>query len=324
MKKILILILCILFNNTVSNAQAKKPTIMVIPSDFWYSENGYMMEFDDQGTIVKIPDYKKGFQENGELIKVIAMLSGLMNERGFPLVDMEANLKKIEGSNARNMMMSSNSSGSSLAESPYDKLIKTANADIIIQLTWRVKQSGPKKSVDFTINGIDAYTSKPVAVATGIGAPSFSADATVLLEEAVLTHIDNFNSQLQMHFDDLLTNGREGALVVQVWEDAGFNLETEYNLKGRTAELNRIINSYWMPRNTVSGRFNQEESTENIQNFSQVRIPLYGDDGWGGEIAMDFTTWGNQLSDFLKSEFGITAKVMTRGLGQVNLVLGSK
>jgi hypothetical protein len=40
---------------TLNFAQAKKPTIMVVPSDVWCTKNGYMMTFDNQGTKVSIP-----------------------------------------------------------------------------------------------------------------------------------------------------------------------------------------------------------------------------------------------------------------------------
>ena len=87
MRKIITKIFATLFILTVSlsYAQAKKPTIMVVPSDVWCNKNGYMLEFNNQGTIVKIPDYKRAFQENADLLTVISKINGLMAERGFPL-----------------------------------------------------------------------------------------------------------------------------------------------------------------------------------------------------------------------------------------------
>ena len=53
-----------------------------------------------------------------------------------------------------------------------------------------------------------------------------SAQVTVLLEEAVLAHLDNFNGTLMTHFDDLFENGREVIMRIKVWDDwfegAGF------------------------------------------------------------------------------------------------------
>ena len=303
---------------------AKKPSIMVVPSDEWCVKNNYTMTFNDQGSSKTLPDYRKALQGDYDLSAVISKLGELMADRGFPLVDLQSMLKKIENENAVNNMTNSSDTYAAIAESPVDVLNRTAKADIIMQISWKLEGSGPRKQVSFNLQGLDAYTYKQVAASSGTGAASASAPVVVLLEEAVIANIDQYNSQLMTHFEDLFANGREGALVVKVWDDSPVHLESEFELKGKTAELKRIINSYWMPRNTKEGRFSQDEASRNVQKFSQVRIPLFGDDGWGGQIAYDFTTWGETLSDFLKSEFGITSKVVPRGLGEVNLILGGK
>ncbi|PCH75832.1 MAG: hypothetical protein COB98_07985 [Flavobacteriaceae bacterium] len=305
-------------------SQAKKPSIMVIPSDNWCQIEGFMTSYDNLGTVKNVPDYRKALQNSYDLNSVISKVGELMADRGFPLVDLERILKKIELDQARQSMKMSENSGASLSETPMDILKRVAKADIIINLSWKVNTTGPKKSISFNMQGLDAYTGKQVTAASGTGTPSFTADVVVLLEEAVISYLDKFNEGLMNHFEDLFENGREGALVIQVWDDSEVNLESEFELKGRTAELKRIIGSYWMPRNTLKGRFSQDESSAYIQKFSQVRIPLYGDDGWGGEMALDFNSWGVQLVDFLKNEFSIVSKIEPVGLGEVHLTIGNK
>jgi hypothetical protein len=182
----------LLLSNLTLFGQAKKPTLMVVPSDAWCNQRGYMLEFNDQGTTVKIPDYKRAFQENTDLLLVISKINGIMAERGFPLKNMESSIKSLESNSAEDNMMSSKETGAALSESPVDKLKKVAKADIILQLTWSVNQTGPKKSVTFNLQGIDSYSDKQIATAAGTGAASFSAELPVLLEEAVLSHMDNF------------------------------------------------------------------------------------------------------------------------------------
>ena len=70
MKKILSALFLLALGTGIAFSQAKKPTLMVVPSDAWCNTNGYMMEFDNQGTTVKIPNYKKAFQENPDLLLV--------------------------------------------------------------------------------------------------------------------------------------------------------------------------------------------------------------------------------------------------------------
>ncbi|WP_372746037.1 DUF6175 family protein [Lutibacter sp.] len=295
-------------------SQAKKPTIMVVPSDDWCTANNFMLEFDNQGTTVKLPDYNKALQENSDLNSVISKIGELMAERGFPLEDLKSQLDKISKDKARTNMIG-------VSESPIDVLNKTAKADILMKVFWKVNSLGPKKSIELRLQGIDSYTSKQSAAASGTGSQSFTAELSILLEEAVLSHLDNFNSQLMVHFEDMLTNGREGALVILVSENAIVNLETLYVLKGKEASLKDIINRFWMPRNTLNGRFLMTENSENVMKFSQARIPLYGDDGWGGQMAYDFETWGGNLKQFLKDELSLETKIQTKGLGEVEIII---
>ena len=76
-KIIFIIALSILSGNT-GFSQAKKPTLMVVPSDVWCTKNGYMADFDNQGTKFKIPDYKKAFQENSDLLLAFSKIIQLM------------------------------------------------------------------------------------------------------------------------------------------------------------------------------------------------------------------------------------------------------
>lgn len=321
MKKNILTLFAALLCTTMTFAQAKKPTIMVVPSDAWCNKNGYMMEFDNQGTTVKIPSYKQAFQENTDLLLVISTINGLMAERGFPLKNMESAIKTLESNSAEDAMMSSKDSGSEAGESPIDKLKAIAKADIIMQLTWTINKTGPEQSVTFNLQGLDSYTDKQVATAAGTGAPSFSAELPVLLEEAVLSHLDNFNSSLMTHFEDLFANGREVILRIKRWDDWEEDLESEF---GDDEEELGIIIEDWVADNTVAGRFSTTDATENMMLFEQVRIPLYYERK-GKQRAMDTRRWARGLSNYLKNEpFNIVNKVVTKGLGRVTIYLGSK
>ncbi len=316
MKKILFFLsISLLFAGTQVFGQAKKPTIMVVPSDAWCLQNGYFLQFDNQGTVEKIPDYKKAFQESTDLLLVVSKINELMAARGFPLKNMESAIKTLASESAENAMLSSKG-GAGVSESPVDKLKKVAKADIIIQMTWSVNTTGPKKSVTFNLQGLDAYTDKQVAGASGTGAPSFTAELPVLLEEAVLAHLDNFNATLQAHFDDMFTNGREIIVRIKKFDSWDGDLEKEYDGK----ELNEII-SGWMTQNTMKGKFNTTDATENMMLFEQVRIPLF--DATGN--ATDARGFVKGLSKFLNSPpYSITNKLMMKGLGQAVIVLGDK
>jgi hypothetical protein len=314
MKKTILTLIGLLVTVVVFG-QAKKPTIMILPSDNWCTQRYFMTEFDNQGTKQSVPNYKQAFQEDTELGQVISKIGALMIDRGFPLKDAEQELKAIETRNAEDNMTSSKTSGSSISESPLDILKKRAKADIIIQIWWKVNKVDDQKSVSFILEAFDAYTSKRIASSTGNGTPS-SDIIPVQLEKAILANIDPFADQLQSHFDDMFANGREIMLTIKIWDSWGNDFETEFDGE----ELTDIIDD-WMAKNTVSGRYNMTDATENVIRFEQVRIPIYDD----RERAIDARGFAKELRKFLKAEpYLIESKLMTRGLGEAIIVLGEK
>jgi hypothetical protein len=318
MKKISLLIIALGFfalSNTLFG-QAKKPTLMILPSENWCEQRYFMTEFDNQGTKQKVPNYKQAFQEDTEIGQVISKIGSLMIDRGFPLKDVEQELKAIEARNAEDNMTTSTSSGSSISESPLDKLKSKAKADIIIQIWWKVNKTDQGKSVSFVLEAFDAYTSKRIASSTGNGTPNNTDIVPVLLQNAILANIDPFAAQLQTHFDDMFNNGREILVTVKKWNSWDKNMETEIDGK----EITDYVNE-WLQKNTVKGRFNMSDATENIIRCDQVRIPLFD----ANNNALDARQFAKGLQKYFKAApFNFEVKLMTRGLGEAIIVLGEK
>ncbi|MDA3891988.1 MAG: DUF6175 family protein [Salinivirgaceae bacterium] len=305
-----------------SFGQAKKPTIMVVPSDRLCISKDYKLTFDNQGTEVVLPDYKKALQTDADLRLVISKLSGMMADRGFPLKDLEQEMKNLTAEAAEASMMTSKE-GSGISESPIDALKRVAKADIIMDLDFQIKQQGPKKYIVFTLNGLDAYTSKNVASASGSGNPSSAATPEILLEEAVLSYMDEFNGRLMTHFEDMFANGREVKIMIKVFDGWGEDLEKDYDFEGEYDMLSIHIED-WMASNTVEGRFSLSDGTENQMRFEQVRIPMMYERK-GQMRAMDTRRFVNNLKKFLRHEpFMIDCKVYMRGLGEAWLIVGEK
>lgn len=315
----LIFLIALVAGNLLVAGQAKKPTIMVVPSDNWCIKNGYTQMFDEMGTAKTLPDYKMALQNETDLLMTISKINTMMADRGFPLVNLETALKNMEQEGAEIAMLGSKSGGG-IAENPIDVLQRTANADIIIQLTYVINQNGPQRSITFMLQGLDAYTNKQIAGAQGTGSPSYATETPVLLEEAVLSHIDDFNSRLQDHFNDLFENGREIVFQTRVFDTSPIDLEEEFTYKGETLELGEIIED-WVADNTVQNRFNTSTYTQNVIRFDQVRIPLYDERG----RANDTRRWIRDLRTLLTgAPFNQVSKIHTRGLGEVWLIVGEK
>lgn len=307
------LIIVLLLSFELAYGQAKKPSIMVVPSDLWCNQNGYMFEEDNMGEVIPVPDYRGALMNDPDLLPVISRINGLMADRGFPLKNLESELKAIN-TNAAETAAITSKDGAAAKTNILEQLRQRARADIIIQLTWTVNQMGPKRSITNTLQGLDSYTNKEIATSTGTGDPSFTAELPVLLAEAVSSHMDEFCDRLQGHFDDLMENGREISLNIRVFENPeDFDLESEFDGK----ELREVIED-WVYENTVQHRYNLADDSEVYMNFDEVRIPLYDDRG----RAMAAGNFARQLEKYLKeAPFNIPIKRDNAGLGLATLYL---
>lgn len=300
-------------------SQAKKPIIMVVPSDSYCNQRGYTTTYiNESGQSVSISDYKKAFASDSELKTVITHLSQIMAERGFPLKDLEQTLKSIESRSALDKV---NSRGGDIVRSPQDELLMTAKADIIMDIDFQIKSKGPGKYIAFNLRGVDPYTNKIITGVAGDGAPSYSATTGLLLEEAVLNYMDSFNSTLQKHFDDLFTNGREATLVVNLTENSPITFDDEFDYEGEVSSLLDII-EWWLSTNALNGRFSTTIATDTRIQFEQVRTPLFRTSR-GREIAADTRSFALKLRAFLSQEpFNITSYVQATGLGEAHIQIG--
>lgn len=291
---------------------AKKPSLMVVPSRVWCNQNGFMMNYE--GGTAPVPDYRAAFDQSQELNMVVSKIGQMMSDRGFDLKMMSNALQTIQNNAAEDMLLTSKS-GADIVESPIDKLRKTAKADIWMEVNWVMSQGGFSYTLTFDLSGIDAYTDKQIANCQGTSEPAYTADAVELLTTSAAKYLDNFNEQLMAKFDDWFDNGREIALTIKTWGDWEYDLEEEFDGE----ELGVLIEN-WVGENTVNGQFSTDDATESMMMFSNVRIPMITAEG----KAIDARAWGRGLQKMLKAKYAIDAKVMTKGLGSVTVVLGGK
>lgn len=314
-KYVLAFVFALLTIPAICQTVAKKPSLMVVPSRNWCKENGFMTEVDNMGSKMLIPDYQKAFDSSNELNLVVAKIGQMMSDRGFDLRLMSAALQTLQREAAEDMLLTSKETGSGVEETPIDKLKKIAKADIWMEVYWLKNAVGLKASITFNLSGVDAYTDEQIANCQGTGQPSYSSEVAVLLEEAITMNLDNFNEQLMNKFNDWFANGRQIKLQIKRWADFEHDLESEFGGK----ELGVIIED-WVGANTVKGQFTTDDATENMMVFSNVRIPMFNESG----TALDARRWGRGLQKMLRDKYAITAKVMTKGLGQVTIVIGGK
>lgn len=319
MKRITLL-LCLCLMATVAFGQAKKPRIMVVPSDSWCHQNGFMQTFDNQGVTEYIPDYRKAIVESSELLPVISEINGLMADRGFPLDDLQQTMASINRQQAELAAVTNKAGDASVRTNDLMELRQRARCDIMLELTWTVNRLGPKRSITYTLRGLDAYTNNEVASVNGTGEPmsDLNVPTPQMLKAAVNDNMNLFCERLENHFNDMFENGRAIAINVNVFDnDMDIDLETEYD----GYELREIIED-WMYEHTKSGRYNLVDDSELYMQFDDVRIELY--DERGRPIAAN--NFARDLVRFLKAEpYNIELiKVMNQGLGQATIIIGDK
>lgn len=304
----------LLFCSILSFAQtAKKPTLMVLPSDHWCSTRYFTNTIENQGKTVTINDYEAAFREDAELYSVANKIGEIMTAKGYPVKDYMQEYKSIMDEQTEEEVTMS-SMGAMIEETPLDMLRSRVRYDIELRVDWTIHQEKKGRSVSISIAAIDTYSNKQVAAASGT---CDAADKIIarLIEDALNKQMDNFATQLVNHFSDLAHNGREITLQIRTWDSGAITLEDE-NANG--VALIDVI-SAWVEDNTVNGSFNLTSNTESRAKFEQVRIPMLSDKG----RAMDARMFANQLRQYLKTQ-SIDSKVMNKGLGEAVIVIGEK
>ena len=299
----------------INQPKAMKPIIMVVPEKAWCINQGFV-KADDPNS----PDYAKALL-NDDVLNVITKMGGIMQERGYPLKNLQSALDELKNEGAMDMALTSKADGE-IVEDELDQLTRVAQADILVNIAFSRTTYGPRNMIEFRVTSIDAATSKQIGGETGRSSAS-GAPISALLEESVLGFIDNFSGSIQRHFDDLMANGREGSVIFKIASDCPLNFESEVELNGETGELNEIID-YWMNEHTVNGSFTQNGKTRNRLSYEQVRFPLFGKGKFGGKPkAINMDGFIKPITQFL-AQFGISVATTPVGIGKAYVVLGGK
>lgn len=229
--------------NVEAQTKAKKPRLVVIPSDKLMKTLHCLEVTDDMGVEGRIPNYDKALLDT-DLGSAIAKIGEIFKSTyGFPLTSLEQELKTIKG-----------------------KGVSVIPVDIRIELNYKIEQQGPRKYLYFELLGIDQYSSKQIAAASGESAPAIGGTVTNLLQEAVMSKTDKFVNDIGVYFDEMASNGRESRLTI----------------KSDVAQLNRVVikmTEEWLTENCVNSSF----STDNVEaseiNISQAMMPLFDANG---------------------------------------------
>ena len=303
----------LLFCSILSFAQtAKKPTLMVLPSDHWCSTRYFTNTIENQGKTVTINDYEAAFREDAELYSVANKIGEIMTAKGYPVKDYMQEYKSIMDEQTEEEVTMS-SMGAMIEETPLDMLRSRVKYDIELRVDWTTIQSNNMASLSLSVTAIDTYSNKQVAAANMVEVVD-NIPIAVQVDKMLTKQMDKFSQQLTSHFADIKVNGREITLQLRVWDDSDINLEDELN----SEELIDLIDA-WIAQHTIQGAYNLSHNTDTRAKFEQVRIPMFNEKG----RAMDARMFAIELRKYLREQ-SIDCKVMNKGLGEAVLVIGEK
>lgn len=243
-KSILLIAIFVLSIFSVESfGQAKKPRLVVVPSDALLVQMNLLGGTDDMGEVNYVQNYKQAFLDT-DLKACIAKISELFQDDGFPLTMLEAELRRVQGKNL------------------------TIPIDVRLELNYKINKQGPRDVLYYELTGLDAYSSKQIAGSSGQSNPAIGETKVNLLQEAVKDKFRKFADDILNYFTSLAEVGRESRLTI---ETNGIELPSQVE----------DIVDLWLQRNCVNGSFSIDEVDEEALRASQAMMPLFNANGRG-------------------------------------------
>ncbi len=298
-------------SNAISQSM---PSIMVFPSDAMLLRMGFLEEVENQGMTSYQRNYQQAFIKDPDIKFTIAVIQEQFAKAGFPLEDMEQQLKKITNDNALDEM-------TGIARDIRAELLNTVRPDYIIEVDYDL-QADPKsrnlnKSLTYSVRCLDAYTTKAVASVSqaNAGKDMKENDVPSIIKADFADNLSDLKMQITDHYADLLANGVEITLRVATTNDSGIELDDDCG----SDEISEKVNT-WMKENTVNQSFKMSKNTGTEMYFTNVRI--YSQDENGNKYtAYDFAS---DLRKAIRNGCSLNVKNRTQSLGDAFVVIEGK
>lgn len=220
---------------------------------------------------------------------------------GYPLNDLEQTLKQLNN-------RSITDEADMLAKDTKTLLLNIAKPDIIAEFDYKtsLNQKTFKKSLNYTLTFIDAYTNKVISTKTS---SSDEKNFTQSLRE----QMPAISKELQRYFSDILTKGREISVRITVDSSSNINLQDE-SIEGQIYA--NWIDDY-MDTNTVKGTYRLNTNTKYELSYTNVRIAILNNDGTQHSAYQ----WGRNFAETIYKKLGVKVKNLSQGLADVHLVI---
>lgn len=297
---------------TSSNAISQSmPSIMVLPSDALLQRLGFLEERKSDGVTMYVRDYQGAFINDGDLKFAVAAIQEEFANVGFPLEDLEQQLKNLTNANAMD-------EATGVWRDARSELLSTARPDYIMELDYQMARDEKSRSISesltYAVKCIDAYTIKSVASVAREGLKNEEGSGTTvsLLKSDFAQSIPEFQGQIVNHYANLLANGVEITFRVAIDQGSELTMESECGGDEIAANVND-----WLRDNTINQSFKMQKNTASEMAFTSVRI--YSQDENGNKItAYDFA---DDLRRLLKKSCGYSVSNRTQSIGDALVII---
>ena len=315
MKRTILLFACVLMGISAINAQKtmSPPTVMIVPDDIYCKSNGYTLSFNNQGSIETRPDYEKALTEDQTLHAVLLQIGQLITDRNssIEIIDILTAINNYKA----DISMNESNFGSE-AESVDEAIIRNSQADILIKINFTLLKNGPQRQVQWTMAGIDAYTSMQFAPISGVGQPATAASPAILVREAVFGQMDAFLQKMLGYYQRMSTNGRGISFNFKIIDGSALSM----NSKIGDYTLQEVIDDFLYDNSVDGNGLEKVRGGNTFLNYQCVYVPLMAEVR-GRLRKQNANQIANKLRAYLEENYNIQSEFKTIGLGKVNFYI---
>lgn len=232
----------------------------------------------------------------------------------------------IQTESAYNMAVTSKADGE-IIESDRDLITRNVGADFIVELSINTKPFGARRVVEAKVMSIDAASKKIIHGDLNTTQAS-SAPVPLLVKEAVGLFFDNFCHKMNLAFNRIETEGREGSVTFKIADDCPLNFESTVSIDGESGELADYI-TYLIEEQAVNGNCNLTQKSRETLRYDQIHFPLVSQVATGGFGSKKGKKKSQTMESFIKaavsplSRLNISISIVPIGQGKAYIVLGA-
>ena len=290
-------------------ATMSPPRIMVIPGEVYCATHGYTYDFAGTDGTETRPDYKRAILEDTDLHPVLSQIKELIMERNskMKIIDLLSTVQDYENTDAMNLLNAADES-----EAADEAIIRNADADVLIKVNYDVVRNGPRRQVQLTIIGTDAYTGQEFAPVSVTGSPSTSVSTASLVREAVYSKMDDFLRLVLSYYSNMQTDGRAVSFYFKIQEGS----EVRMNTVVTDYTLAEVIEDKLYDQSVGGQGIEQSQMGETFLSYRAVHIPLMGD--VRGRLRRQSALHvAQRIAQDLEQDLDLTCTCKQAGLGKV-------